>query len=501
MRTKKFFYNSITTALLQLCTLIAGIIIPRLMILTYGSEINGLVSSISQFISYFTLVEAGLSSAAVYALYKPLAEKNYDEINGIVSAANRFYIISGCIFLSLVIGFAAIYPLFVRLEQLSPFMVGILVLILGTSGALDFFTLSKYRVLLTADQKTYVLSLASILGIFINTTIIIILANLKVSIVLLRFFALFSVFSRTIILYLYVKINYRFINYKAKPINQALDKRWDALYLQILGVIHQGTPVIIATLFLSLHYVSIYSVFNMVIAGIGGLLGIFVSGLSASFGDVIAKKEEKVLQKAYKQFEFTYYMIITFFYSCTFTLIMPFIRLYTTGVDINYNLPVIGFLITLNGLFYNLKTPQGMLVISAGMYKETRWRTTTQGLIAVIGGVIGAQIWGLAGILLGSIASNIYRDIDLLFFVPKHITKLNYRYSLIRMIRVLLTVALILFVTSFIKYQVDNYMQWIIFGFCVSAISIAITLLVNYIFDRQLFIDSFKRVISVFKRG
>ena len=297
-----------------------------------------------------------------------------------------------------------------------------------------------------------------------------------------------------------MKINYRFINYKANPINQALDKRWDALYLQILGVIHQGTPVIIATLFLSLHYVSIYSVFNMVIAGIGGLLGIFISGLSASFGDVIAKKEEKVLQKAYKQFEFTYYMIITFFYSCTFTLIMPFIRLYTAGADINYNLPVIGFLITLNGLAYNLKTPQGMLVISAGMFKETRWRTTTQGLIAVIGGVIGAQFWGLAGILLGSIASNIYRDIDLLFFVPKYITKLNYKYSLIRMIRVFFSVALIVFVSSFIKYQINNYTQWIIMGFCVSIISVTITLLVNFIFDRNLFINSFKRIFSVFKR-
>ena len=179
---------------------------------------------------------------------------------------------------------------------------------------------------------------------------------------------------------------------------------------------------------------------------------------------------------------------------------MPFIRLYTAGADIDYNLPVIGFLIALNGLFHNLKTPQGMLVISAGMYKETKWRTTTQGLIAVIGGVIGAQIWGLAGILLGSIASNIYRDIDLLFFVPKYITKLNYKYSLIRMIRVFFSVALIVFVSSFIKYQINNYTQWIIMGFCVSIISVTITLLVNFIFDRNLFINSFKRIFSVFKR-
>ena len=45
--------------------MIAGFITPRFMLTAYGSEINGLISSILQFISYFNLVEAGLSSAAV----------------------------------------------------------------------------------------------------------------------------------------------------------------------------------------------------------------------------------------------------------------------------------------------------------------------------------------------------------------------------------------------------------------------------------------------------
>ena len=79
-RSKKFILNSVTTALLQVVTMIAGFITPRFMLTAYGSEINGLISSILQFISYFNLVEAGLSSAAVYSLYKPIAEKDYNRI-------------------------------------------------------------------------------------------------------------------------------------------------------------------------------------------------------------------------------------------------------------------------------------------------------------------------------------------------------------------------------------------------------------------------------------
>ena len=68
-RTQKFVYNSMSTAIMQIFTMVVGFIIPKVMLNSYGSEINGLVSSISQFIAYFNLVEAGLAGAAIYSLY------------------------------------------------------------------------------------------------------------------------------------------------------------------------------------------------------------------------------------------------------------------------------------------------------------------------------------------------------------------------------------------------------------------------------------------------
>jgi lipoprotein-anchoring transpeptidase ErfK/SrfK len=221
------------------------------------------------------------------------------------------------------------------------------------------------------------------------TANITVLAYSGASIVILRLVALFSVFARSLILFIYVRLNYTYINYKETPNNEALNKRWDALYLQVLGAVHTGAPVIIATIFTSLQMVSVYSIFNMVVAGISGIVGIFTSGLSASFGDVIVRNQQTVLQKAYQEFELMFYALISWAFSCTMVLIMPFIKLYTAGItDVNYNIPLIGFLFTLNGLFYSLKTPQGMLVISAGLYRETRWQVTIQGLIAVVSGVI-----------------------------------------------------------------------------------------------------------------
>ena len=161
-RSKKFMLNSVTTALLQVVTMIAGFITPRFMLTAYGSEINGLISSILQFISYFNLVEAGLSSAAVYSLYKPIAEKDYNRINRIVVAAKHFYVKSGFIFVGLVVILAICYPFITDSTVLDQTSIFVLVLVLGVNGSLEFFTLAKYRALLTADQRTYVISLASI---------------------------------------------------------------------------------------------------------------------------------------------------------------------------------------------------------------------------------------------------------------------------------------------------------------------------------------------------
>ena len=59
MRTKLAMKNMVFSLLLELATAISGIIVPRFFTALYGSAVNGLVTSINQFITYMTLVEAG----------------------------------------------------------------------------------------------------------------------------------------------------------------------------------------------------------------------------------------------------------------------------------------------------------------------------------------------------------------------------------------------------------------------------------------------------------
>lgn len=495
-RTKKFMYNSITTALYQVVVMLVGLVTPKVLLTYYGSELNGLVSSINQFITYFNLVEAGIAGAAVYALYKPLADKDEKEISSVASAAKKYYFQSGEIFTGLVIVMSLLYPLFITTEALSPVLVGILVLVLGAKGFLEFFTLAKYRVILTADQKTYIVSISSTVYVVLQMIIIVILSVLKCNIVIVYALSILSLFARTLILMIYVKKKYPYINYKAKPKTEALNKRWDALFLQILHTVQTGAPVVLVTIFTTLKDVSVYSIYNMVLNGINSILSIFTSGLSASFGDIIVRKEEENLKKVYRDFEYTYYFIIAIVYAVSFIMIMSFVEVYTSDItDANYIQPLVGFLFVLNGLLYNLKTPQGTLVISAGHYKETRWRNVIQALIIIVIGAILTPFFGIVGVLIASCLSNLYRDIDLLIYVPQYITKTKIKSTIKNWIMLLLIIIITVLPISFIDINATGLVEWILKAGGITSVVAVIASLIAFIFNRE----QFKFVLNRFK--
>lgn len=502
-RTGKFLRNSAATLFYRTIILISGFIIPRIMLAFYGSEINGLVSSVTQFVSYFSLVEAGLSASMIYSLYKPLAEKNEEAVSSIVSAAKQFYYKSGYVFLTLVMLLAVTYPFFVKLPMNMDFVdVVILVFITGVSGVIDLFTLAKYTALLTADQKVYIISFASSAYVVLNTLLIALLAFWNFDIVLVKGIALLAVVLRTVILVTYCKKNYPYINYKAKPDYGALSKRWDALFQQLLGVVQNGSPVIIITMVTGdLKLVSIYTVYNMVIAGLNSLLGIFISGLSASFGEVIAKGEQKTLQKSYNDFETAYYFVICTIYSIAFIMIIPFIQIYTADVtDIEYVDHLLGFLFVANGFLYNIKTPQGMLVLSAGLYKETRYRSLAQSLIIIVVGIPLTLLYGISGIMFGLLISNVYRAIDLLFFIPKTVTKLSFMNSLKKWIVMLISISIILVVFKLVNISPNGYLAWVVEAIFAAIVSALINVILFTISCRDDMKSLVARVIHLIKK-
>ena len=77
MNSTKGLKNITYGMLSQFITIALGIIIPRLVLVNLGSEANGLLNSTASILSYMSLLEAGVGTATLQALYKPITEGEY----------------------------------------------------------------------------------------------------------------------------------------------------------------------------------------------------------------------------------------------------------------------------------------------------------------------------------------------------------------------------------------------------------------------------------------
>ena len=154
---RRGIYNVFFGILSQVITLGVSIVIPRLVLINLGSEINGFLQSISSIFTYLTLLEGGVGKATRQALYKPLAENDKKGINAILSATNKFYVRTGYIYILAVTVFAILYALFIK-TYIPKYTVIIVILLTGGSSVLSYFVQGKYRILMEAEGKTYILT-------------------------------------------------------------------------------------------------------------------------------------------------------------------------------------------------------------------------------------------------------------------------------------------------------------------------------------------------------
>lgn len=487
MRTRKAIYNNLAAALLQITIFIFGLIVPRLMIDTYGSQLNGLLSSTRQMVSYLHYLELGITSVLVYTLYEPLANKNYDEISPLVTRSKKEYdkislgYFIGAFLLSL------IYPLMLR-EDLGFSFVALMVFLIGVYGALDFRTLSKYKVILQADQRYYVVNLVTTLTTILQniTTMILLVSHQPIHLVV--FIPTFFLPIKSLIVKLYIKNKYKKIDYKTKPSDIKLKSRKDAFITGLSDALNLSLPIVIVSLMVSLEIASVYSVYSMVFMGLITIIGVFTVGLQAAFGNMFAKGEKKSIIRSNNDFEFLLYVLLGILYSSALALIIPFVNIYIKGVaDINYIYPMFGLLLTVWSVLHNSRLPNHAIINASGNWKITTKTNISQIIILTLGTVILGYFLGINGILLGMIIATFYKSTSIIYLSNKKILNISSKTSILRLIRIFFIIFLnnLPIILNLVNIDVDNFLEWTEVAIIFVIWATVITLLINYIFDSK----------------
>ena len=495
MRSKKAIYNIVSTLVLQVVIVLYGFIVPKIIINKFGSDVNGLISSITQFLAYISLLESGFGPVVKAALYKPIANKDKKTIAGILKTSEKFFKTIAYIFLAYIILLSIFYPLLVSNNFGYLYTISLIIIIAISTFAEYFFGMT-YKLYLQADQRTYVISIIQILTYFFSTILIIVMAKLGMNIQVIKLVSGVIFVLRPILQNLYVKKKYQFDLENNNKYE--LKQKWDGLAQHIAAVIHGNTDVTILTFFCKLSEVSVYSVYYLVVKGVKSIIQAFSSGIDASFGDMIAKGEHDNLNRKFGMYEVAYFTVCTIAFSCTMVLIVPFVRVYTKGItDANYVRYLFGYLIVISEYIWAIRLPYSSITLAAGHFKETRVGAWVEAITNIVVSLIFVKKFGIIGVTIGTIVGMTIRTIEFVFHTNKYILKRNIFVNLKKISLIILETIIIAFLANkFSIFTKVSYFSFILNAIVILVISSAVTLAINSLFYKS----EFKSLINVFKR-
>lgn len=494
MRGEKLAKNTFSSLIYQIAAIICGFILPRLILVSFGSDINGLVNSITQFLQVIAFLELGVGAVVQSSLYKPLAEKDDVLTSKIIVSAGRFFKRIAEILLIYVIFLLIFYPLITK-QNFSHIYTATLVAAMSISSFAQYYFGVVDRLLLTADQRGYIQYNAQTVTIILNTIACAIIIHFGASIQLVKLVTSLIYLIRPIFLRLYVNRHYhlnRKITYTEEPIKQ----KWNGIAQHVAAVVLDGTDNIVLTVFSTLSNVSIYSVYYMIVFGIKQLFMSLTNGVQALIGELWAKQELDTLNDFFGWVEWIIHTGVVLVFTCTGLLILPFVSVYTSGVtDANYIQPLFAIIITCANAMHCLRLPYNIMILAGGHYKQTQNNYIIAALMNILISIVAVKFWGLVGVAIGTLCAMTYQTVWMAIYDSNNFVKWPLHSFLKQILVDILTVVVCVMISMPVKLSSISYFSWFIMAIEIAVIVSIVVIIVNLIFYRSKLIKMRNKIL------
>lgn len=487
---KKIKLNFVFGTVGQIITLVVGLFLPRLFIMSFGSEVNGFLNSVNQVFVYIALLEAGVGAASTQALYEPVGKKDYNHINSILSATNKFYTKTALWYTVAMVILAFAFPLLIESTLDYWLMFGI-VLLVGTSGVVAYYAHAKYKLFLSVEGKGYINST-------IGTSQQVLLSFLKAILLLCGFnvlvvqgsYLVCNVLQATFYKF-YVKKHYPWMNLKAKPDLNAISQKNSVLLHQISTLIFNNTDVLILTFFVNLEAVSVYYLYKSFINMIGMLVNNFSNSINFKLGQSY-HNDKSAFFRLFSFYE-TFHVTITFSLCTIAFLFFPsFVKLYTSGMDINYCLTYMPILVVLVEILSYARMPLQNVISYAGHFKQTQWRSLAESIINLSTSLVLVQFMGIYGVLIGTVVALFYRVNDIIFYTNRVLLNRSVFKSYRIWITNVVFGACVVALFRVIPFNLSGYFPLFASAIIVCVVVVPLQFIINFSINREAGVDLMK---------
>lgn len=408
-RTEKSLLNMATGLISKGMTYIIRFVLRTVFIYTLTSEYLGVSSVFSSILTLLSLTDLGFSIALPFSLYKPLAENDTKRVNMIMRYYSKIYLCVGGAVLVIGLGLTPFLPLLIAETTIDNITLIYVLYVLQTAASYLFI----YRkTLITADQKSYVVTTIDCICQIITCT-----AQIIVLVVFKSFIGYLIIsIAGTILTNLVISQKcLKYYPYLKEPCHEKLSKNEKRLMTKRIGslavykiaiAVETSISSVIITKFMGLSVAGIWSNYVLVITSVSGILQIVLNSLTASIGNLISEANNEKIYKIYRTLNYISYWAYGVVSICIYVLIQSFVG--DIWIDNTYLISDFdAALMVLSAYICGTQNMNGNFRDAYGLFWEGRYRPIIMIALQIGLSTLFASWLGIAGVYIGIILSRL----------------------------------------------------------------------------------------------
>ncbi len=459
---KSSVLNAILSSLAPFVSALLMFAYTKVVIQFYGDDLNGVSRLLVMILSYFSLVNGGISLFIISSLYSPIRNEEWDKVDSIISSANKYFKLSGLIFIFGGISLGTLIPFLVKsTEYINYSFLYAFSITLILPRFIDMFFNAKYVSVLYADNKRFIrvaiglitsalTTLCAILFLILtrsNSHLKIITSNIngnqlttktlegvdeskKWMLVYANLITFVAVIFNLIIYKILFYKRYNQITFASKDKFDFNFKKaiWTSLSLEFFTLVLFNTDEIVIALSSysnddsssTLAQISIYAMY----VGFANTFRVIIEGFIRSVKGYLGKVSEDPKKSLNKITFFS--VMLSGVVLINGSIVTPFIvnTIFASKKTVGYFQPLLGAIVCLNTFLFVVRLPHVMVQEIDIQYKKLFWPSFIEAMLNLSLSLTLIWFFGIWGIVCATSIALVYRLVHNAIIDKKHFSKL-----------------------------------------------------------------------------
>lgn len=371
--------------------------------------IGGLFTNILMILS---LAELGITTSIAFRFYSPISKGDTAKVASLMWYIKRIYYVIVVVILGMGTILFPFLDFFIQDTSQVPADISLpMVYVLYLLQTVATYLCSYKQLLLTADQRQYLLSLCNSGMTLLRYILQLVILFSTRSFILVLVTGIATTILSNLLISLWITRKYAAVFQNQTPLSKVERQEIVAdtkamMFHKVGGTVLNGTDSIILSKFAGLVATGIYTNYNLILVNIINILSQLLGGFTSSIGNANIQQSTEEKYTTYNRLLFLNFWIAGFVASCIYLLMNDFILLWIGDSELVFDQATV-LVLTIQFYMTASRWISTSYTNGCGLFVKDRIRPLIEATLNLIISIVLVKQIGIAGVFLGTILSHL----------------------------------------------------------------------------------------------